>query len=182
MAIFARHCEEPVSRPSAHRFWHPVPALFLTVAAVTLLGVFFVWLSSGTATAAPATTTSSIHLYARRRASRCADRAGWRGPGQINQLDDELEKATEAYNHLSVKLDSSTFAWPTCGANCSRSRPITIADCRVPRSSRRGVQGRGSRSTPADAASVERGRRPDQSHPRRLPACRAGPGTGRQSP
>jgi cell wall-associated NlpC family hydrolase len=91
-------------RPRAWR--HGVVLVILLCAlAATLLGVFLVCFSPGSAEAAP-TTTTSIRLYGTAK-SQVDSLTGQAGTVQaeIDSLDDELELATENYNQLSVKLD-----------------------------------------------------------------------------
>lgn len=89
------------------RAWNTgsISALIFCFGAVALLTVFLGLVSSDSATAAP-TTTTSIHLYgtAKSQVDSLTGQAGM-VQAEINALDDELEQATEAYNHLSVRLD-----------------------------------------------------------------------------
>jgi cell wall-associated NlpC family hydrolase len=74
--------------------------------AAIFLALFLAWFSPTGAQAAPDTTTSSLYLYGPAR-SQVDALIGQAGAVQtnINTLDDQLELATENYNHLTVKLD-----------------------------------------------------------------------------
>ena len=78
----------------------------LSVLAAIFLALFLAWFSPTGAQAAPDTTTSSLYLYGPAR-SQVDALIGQAGAVQtnINTLDDQLELATENYNHLTVKLD-----------------------------------------------------------------------------